>query len=463
MDHIFLSYSREDTAIMRRVRDDLRAEGLKVWTDENLEPGLRSWQIAIERALDAASCLVVILTPSSKQSPWVREEMNYAELQDVRIFPILARGTERNAVPFGFITAQWVDIREDVHYASELQKLIFTIRVHLGLQEIGKSITTKIEPVRITNEPPPVVSAPSVSTPANLPQEKPSSKPSRQFTPDIVKAVMVLQNRESKWWRRVDALTQLGSLGDPMVLPVLRAYLEDADVDVRRAAQMGISRITGETVEVPLGGVVTIEPKPATQEMNKLETQEAETPEFVLAHPSKNSLSNLKLVVTALTDTLRTQFIRAISEIEPVTIDRHIDGSEGEFASKVSMTFGKMSVSDDLPIYLFGMPVQKQFDFMWKVLGEGTLGFIFVVDSTEPHTFGEARAIFEAFREHANVPYVIAADHYDHPGALALELLRVILRLDADDKVLPVNSHDSASVRNCLLELTYLVLEEMES
>jgi len=469
LGHIFLSYSREDTATMQRVRDDLRAEGLQVWTDENLMPGSRNWQRDIENALDSAASLVVILTPHAKKSEWVSKELNYAESQDVRIFPILARGTEKNAVPFGFITAQRVDIREESNYASEIQKLVFTMRVHFGLQTlIAETPPTPPKSVEIkpATQPRPINVA-----------EKRDSTPIR-FPPDVAKAIVVLQNRESKWWRRVDAITQLGALRDRTVLRVLEAYLDDKDVDVRRAAERGIHQITGgvtveagvvpsgllagnsiathisEDISAPISSISPISPE-----------ETAKISAVVQAHTVHSSLGTLKLVVTGPTEVLRTQFIRSISEIEPVTIARQIQRSDeagNEESAKVSMTFGRMSIGDDLGIYLFGMPSQKQFDFMWKVLGEGMLGFIFIIDSTEPHTFGAAREIFETFREHANVPYVIAADNHDHPDSVPPQIIRIVLRLDADDQILLCKSTDPASVRNTLLQLTYQILDDME-
>lgn len=460
MGHIFLSYSREDIVIMQRVRDDLRAEGLKVWTDENLIPGLKSWKRDIQNALDNAACLVVVLTPHAKKSEWVSEELNYAESQDVRIFPILARGTEKTAVPFGFITAQRVDIRDESNYKSEIQKLVFTMRVHFGLQtlisEVPLPAPTRLDP-KPTTQPRPINVA-----------EKRDSTPIR-FPPDVAKAIVVLQNRESKWWRRVDAITQLGALRDRTVVRVLEAYLDDKDVDVRRAAERGIQEITGTVVEPTSISTADNVPSPTVETsvpiapISKEET--AKISAVVQAHTAKSSLSNLKLVVTGPTEALRTQFIRSISEIEPVTIAREIhtpDVPENEESAKVSMTFGRMSLGDDLNIYLFGMPSQKQFDFMWKVLGEGMLGFIFIIDSTEPQTFGAAREIFETFREHANVPYVITADNHDHPDSVQPDIIRIILRLDADDRILLCKSTDPASVRNTLLQLTYQILDDME-
>ncbi|HRF95579.1 MAG TPA: toll/interleukin-1 receptor domain-containing protein, partial [Aggregatilineales bacterium] len=60
--HVFLSYSRKDTAMMNRVRDNLRASGLTVWTDEGLEAGTPSWTRDIDNAIRNTGCLVVLLS-----------------------------------------------------------------------------------------------------------------------------------------------------------------------------------------------------------------------------------------------------------------------------------------------------------------------------------------------------------------------------------------------------------------
>jgi formylglycine-generating enzyme required for sulfatase activity len=131
--HVFLSYGREDSEIMRRLRDDLRAGGLTVWTDENLQPGTPSWKDAIEGAIEQAGALVVILSPDAKKSVWVERELGYARNQEVRIFPVLACGDSRKAIPLELVSAQWVDLRSEADYASGVQRLIGAIAEHLRL------------------------------------------------------------------------------------------------------------------------------------------------------------------------------------------------------------------------------------------------------------------------------------------------------------------------------------------
>lgn len=125
--HIFMSYSRRDAAIMVRLRDDMQDERLIVWTDEALTPGDSSWQMAIENAIENAGCVVVILSPDAKKSEWVRAELQYAQMQKVTIFPLLARGNEATAVPLALTGAQFLDVRSENLYAAGVPKLI----VHL--------------------------------------------------------------------------------------------------------------------------------------------------------------------------------------------------------------------------------------------------------------------------------------------------------------------------------------------
>ena len=91
------------------------------------------------------------------------------------------------------------------------------------------------------------------------------------------------------------------------------------------------------------------------------------------------------------------------------------------------MDFGRITVDDDLVLYLFGTPGQRRFDFMWEILSEGMLGFIVMVDSTRPETFREARSILETFRAYAPTPYVVAANKQDMKDAWEVEDMRHVL------------------------------------
>ena len=111
--HVFLSYSRVDNEMMQRVKDSLRQVGLKVWTDEGIVPGTPSWKEAIEDAIRETEILVVLMSPDSNKSVWVQREIDYADVQDVQIIPILIRDEPKDSVPFALAGSQFIDLRSD--------------------------------------------------------------------------------------------------------------------------------------------------------------------------------------------------------------------------------------------------------------------------------------------------------------------------------------------------------------
>ena len=175
-------------------------------------------------------------------------------------------------------------------------------------------------------------------------------------------------------------------------------------------------------------------------------------------------MQTVKMVVTGPFNAGKTEFIRSISEIDVVSTERRIS-SEAERVkdtTTVAMDFGRITVDNDLVLYLFGTPGQRRFDFMWEILSEGMLGFIVMVDSTRPETFREARNILETFRAYAPTPYVVAANKQDANEHWDIEDMRVALRLDSKVKMLPCVATDKKTVKKVLLELLYSILAELE-
>ncbi|HET7010489.1 MAG TPA: ATP/GTP-binding protein [Anaerolineales bacterium] len=175
-------------------------------------------------------------------------------------------------------------------------------------------------------------------------------------------------------------------------------------------------------------------------------------------------MQTVKMVVTGPFNAGKTQFIQSVSEIDVVSTERKIstEAERVKETTTVAMDFGRITVDDDLVLYLFGTPGQKRFDFMWEILSEGMLGFIVMVDSSRPETFREAKGILQTFRAYAPTPYVVAANKQDKEDAWSVEDLRIALRLDSKVKMLPCIAGDKESVKKVLLELLYSILEEMK-
>ncbi|RJP52258.1 MAG: GTP-binding protein [Anaerolineaceae bacterium] len=176
-------------------------------------------------------------------------------------------------------------------------------------------------------------------------------------------------------------------------------------------------------------------------------------------------MQTVKMVVTGSFNAGKTQFIRSVSEIEVVATERRISSEERrsiKSLTTVAMDFGRITVDEDLVLYLFGTPGQKRFNFMWEILSEGMLGFIVMVDSTRPETFREARSILETFRSYAPTPYVVAANKQDKEDSWELDDVRHALRLDKEIKLLPCVATNRDAVKTVLLELLYSIVKEVD-
>ena len=102
---IFLSYNREDQAVAQRFADALAAEGLKVWWDATLRSG-EAYDEVTEAALRAAKAVVVLWSPRSVVSRWVRAEATIAD-RCKTLVPVTIEACER---PIMFELTQTADL-----------------------------------------------------------------------------------------------------------------------------------------------------------------------------------------------------------------------------------------------------------------------------------------------------------------------------------------------------------------
>jgi small GTP-binding protein len=176
-------------------------------------------------------------------------------------------------------------------------------------------------------------------------------------------------------------------------------------------------------------------------------------------------MQTVKMVITGPFSAGKTEFIQSVSEIDVVSTERKIssDAERVKEDTTVAMDFGRITVDDDLVLYLFGTPGQRRFDFMWEILSEGMLGFIVLVDSVRPETFREAKHILEVFRTYASTPYVVAANKQDLPDAWSPDDVRIALKIERGVKVLNCVARDKETVKEVLLELLYSILDNMQA
>jgi hypothetical protein len=113
----------------------LKKDGLNIRIDEKkLKPGTFKWVKETENNIKAASAVVVLLSPDANESVWIIRELNYAEVHNKRIFPVLIRGDETKSIPINLINHQRIDLREDE--SAGLNQLGKVLKQYLSEEKI---------------------------------------------------------------------------------------------------------------------------------------------------------------------------------------------------------------------------------------------------------------------------------------------------------------------------------------
>jgi len=174
-------------------------------------------------------------------------------------------------------------------------------------------------------------------------------------------------------------------------------------------------------------------------------------------------MQSVKVVITGPFDAGKTTFIKSVSEITVLSTERQVSGAvAGSGETTVAMDFGRITISDDVVLYLFGTPGQERFSFMWETLSEGMLGFVVMVDGTSSDSIREAVSMIEFFTRMSDVPFVVAANRVSADDAAELGRIRTALALPPDVILLGCDARDRESVKGVLLGLLRRILQTME-
>ena len=121
---VFLSYAHADLLLAQRLRTDLGALGISIWSDDAIQAGER-WQEVIRNRLTEAVGVIVLITPNSLQSQWVVREWQHALTRDRQVIPVLANGVTFADLPLDLQDIQGISLDSD--YEGALRSLAATL------------------------------------------------------------------------------------------------------------------------------------------------------------------------------------------------------------------------------------------------------------------------------------------------------------------------------------------------
>ncbi|MFG2194106.1 ATP/GTP-binding protein [Streptomyces sp. NPDC048639] len=168
---------------------------------------------------------------------------------------------------------------------------------------------------------------------------------------------------------------------------------------------------------------------------------------------------SVKVMVAGGFGTGKTTMVANVSDIEPLTTEETLTeasagvddliGVADKKTTTVSLDFGRISLNEQLILYLFGTPGQERFWFLWNGLFKGALGAVVLVDTRRLAT--SFRAIEEM--ERLDVPFVVALNVFPDSNSHPEDEIREALDVDPDTPVVTFDARDRGSSRNVLITL----------
>jgi signal recognition particle receptor subunit beta len=161
----------------------------------------------------------------------------------------------------------------------------------------------------------------------------------------------------------------------------------------------------------------------------------------------------------------KTTLVGSVSEIRPLQTEEvltdesigidDIAGVEDKATTTVAMDFGRITINDDIVVYLFGTPGQDRFWFLWDELSLGALGAVILTDTSRLTDCFTSVDYFER----RGTPFLVAVNCFEGGRRYGANAVRNALDLDDQVPVIMCDARNRASVKEVLIALVEHVLD----